>query len=253
MSMDAWARYHAAGALVREGRHEEALREFQWFHEHALVECPSMAGVRLSYALGAWADLGAVHAPARAALEAVRDRDTALLLAGKGDRHLFIDVSAIYRVLGEAKRTHALFVDIEKIDPSLAQSCASVALPAIIGAGDYALAERLLPDPECLVRRNASILNADFSGRRRMPFTRAPYLATSINMYVDRVREVLTVLDGRGRVQEADRLRSLAADLIPATTVRRAVRAALLPGAPTWRERSAARLQRLPRRRTLRP
>lgn len=241
--MDAWARYHAAGALAREGRHEEALREFQWFHEHALAENPSLAGVRLSYALSRWAELGKAYPPARAALEAVRDRDTAVLLAGKGDRKLFMDIEAIYDTLGEKQRTHGLFVELEKIDPELAQSCASLALPAIITAGDYALAERLLPDPERVLRRGAAILNADFSGRRRMRFMRAPYLATGINIYVDRVREVLTVLEGRGRMQEAARLRRLAADLIPATTIRRAVRAALLPGAPTWRERSAARLR----------
>jgi hypothetical protein len=247
--MDALARFHAARVMAREGRHEEALRELQWFHEHALEEMPSLAGVRLSYALGAWEELGAIYPPARAALEAVRDRDTALLLAGQGSRDLFMDVNAIHRELGEEASTHALFVELEKVDRELAQSCASVALTAIIAVGDYALAERLLPEPERVVRRQASILNADFTGRRRMRFMRAPYVATSINLYVDQVRKVLTVLDGRGRRQDAARLRRLAADLIPATTIRRAVRAALLPGAPTWRERSAARLRRLPRSR----
>lgn len=251
--MDAWARYHAAGELARAGRHEEALREFQWFHEHALEQMPSLAGVRLSYALSAWADLGAAYPPARAALEAVRERDTARLLAGKGDRHLFIDINAIHRALDEPRRTHDLFIELEKIDPELARSCASVALPAIIAAGDHALAERLLPEPGRVVHQGARILNADFGGRRRMAYMRAPYIASSINMYVDRVREVLTVLEARGRMQEAARLRKLAADLIPATTIRRAVRAALLPGAPTWRERSAARLRRLPRKRGRQP
>ena len=53
VTMDAWARHHAAGALTRQGRYEEALHEFQRFHEHALEEMPSLAGVRLSYALSA--------------------------------------------------------------------------------------------------------------------------------------------------------------------------------------------------------
>lgn len=233
--------------MASEGHHEEALREFLWFHEHALEENPALAGVRLSYALRAWTNLGAVYPPAHAALEAVRDRDTARLLAGKGNRQLFIDVNAIYAVLGDEHRTHGLFLELEEIDPELARSCASVALTPIIAVGDYALAERLLPDPERVVRRSAHILNADFSTRSRMGFTRAPYVATIINMHVDRVREILTVLEGRGRRQEAGRLRTLAADLIPATTIRRAVRAGLLPGAPSWRERSAARLRRLPR------
>lgn len=235
--MDVQARFGAAYDLARLGRHEEALREFEWLHDHALQECRSWAGVRLSYSLHAWARLGAVYPPARAALEAVCVRDTALLLTGRGNRHLFIDVNAIHRVLDRQERTHALFVELERVDPALAQACAGVALTAIITAKDYALAERLLPDPERDVRRRAAFLNADFAGRRGRRFTRAPIIASDIRLYVDPVREVLTVLEGRGRGQEAARLRKLAADLIPATTIRRAVRAALLPGARPWHER----------------
>lgn len=247
--MDAWERYLAAGELARAGRHEDALHEFQWL----LEQRPALVDVPLSYALAAWADLGAAYPPARAALEAVRDRDTARLLTGKGDRHLFIDVNAMHRALGEPRRTHALFIELEKVDAELARSCASVALPAIIAAGDHATAERLLPDPERVIRHGARMLNADFGGRRRMAYTRAPYIASSINIYVDRARDILTVLEARGRMQEAASLRRLAADLIPATTIRRAVRAALLPGAPSWQERSAARLHRLSRRGRARP
>lgn len=235
--MEVQARLGAAYDLVRAGRHEEALREFQWLHENALQECRSWAGVRLSYSLDAWARLGKVYPPARAALEAVCARDTALLLAGRGSRDLFLDVNAIQWVLGRQERTHALFVELERVDPELAQACAGVALTAIVATRDYALAERLLPDPERSLRRRAALLNADFAGRRSRRFIRAPIVASDIRLYVDPVREVLTVLEGRGRWQEAARLRKLAADLIPATTIRRTVRAALLPGARPWEER----------------
>lgn len=250
--MDASAHLAAARLMAREGRYEEALREFEWFHEHALEDTPGMYGVRLSYALIEWADLGKHYPAARTALEQLRERKTALLLAGQGQRDLFTDVRAIHDALGEQERTHALFVELDKRAPELAQSCAQQALTAIIAAGDYALAERLLPEPERVVRRQAWLLNDNLALRRRMRFTRAPFVATSINIHVDHVREVLTVLEGCGRMQEAARLRKLAADLIPATTIRRAVRAALLPGAPSWRERSAARLRRLPRKRPAR-
>lgn len=246
--MDASAHLAAARLMTREARYEEALRELQWFHEHALEDTPGMYGVRLSYALIEWADLGQLYPPARTALEELRERKTALLLAGQGNRHLFTDVRAIHDAMGEQERTHALFVELDKIAPDLAQSCANQALTAIIAAGDYALAERLLPEPERVVRRHARLLNEGFADRRRMRFTRAPLVATHINICVDNVREVLTVLENRGRMREAARLRTLAADLIPATTIRRAVRAALLPGAMSWRERASARLRRLPRR-----
>ncbi len=40
---------------------------------------------------------------------------------------------------------------------------------------------------------------------------------------------------------DVHRLRQLAADAIPATTLRREVRAALVPGAPAWYERGIPR------------
>ena len=41
-------------AAALEGRHEDALRDFAWFHEHALEHDMAYYGVRLSFALGYW-------------------------------------------------------------------------------------------------------------------------------------------------------------------------------------------------------
>ena len=226
--MDPQERLHAALEMANEGRYDEALREFAWFHDHALAEQPSLYGVRLSYALGAWAELGADYPPAREALERVRERDAALLLAGKGTRELFHDVVAIDDELGKAGDTHALCVSLEKADPDLLVSCASMALPAIIAAGDYALAERVLPAPGETIRERSRFLVKVFERWRRQ-YARTMYIPSQIDIYANDVRQVLTVLEQRGRHAEAARLRALAVDLIPATTLRRAVRAALLP------------------------
>lgn len=224
--VDAQSRLDAATELAADGRFEEALREFQWFHDHALDEDPTLYGVRLSYALGAWVDLGMDYPPALEALAAVRERDAARLLAGKGNRGLFHDVVAIDDELGESTRTHALCVQLEQADPALMLECASIALPAVIAAGDHALAERLLPDPEKTIRERGSFLNRVFARFRRQ-YARTMYIPSQIAIYANDVRQVLGVLERRGRVAEAARLRKLAIDIIPATTVRRAVKAAL--------------------------
>jgi hypothetical protein len=225
--MDAHARLDAATELAADGRFDEALREFQWFHGHALEVTPSLYGVRLSYALGAWVDLGAAYPPALEALQAVRERDAALLLAGKGNRGLFHDVVAIDDELGESARTHALCVALEQAEPALMLECAGIALPAVIAAGDHALAERLLPEPEETIRERSRFLNRVFARFRRQ-YGRTMYIPSQIELYASDVRQVSGVLEQRGRQAEAARLRKLAVDLIPATTVRRAVRAALL-------------------------
>lgn len=229
--------------MVREGRHEEALREFQWFHEHALEERPSLYGVRLSFALSAWAELGAVYPPARQALDGVRARDTALLLAGQGGFHLFHDVASINETLGEQERTHALFASLVELAPDLAQSCLGTALPAIITARDFELAERMLPEPEQFVREQCDMLLRVFRYRRKR-FTNPPHFKHVIDHYARDVGMVLTMLEGRGKRSEAARMRTFAADLIHVTTLRRAVRAALLPGARPAHERGRPRPRR---------
>ena len=228
MTVDAQARLDAASELAVDGQYEEALREFQWFHDHALEHDPSLYGVRLSYALYAWIELGDAYPPALAALEAVRERDAARLLAGQGKRELLHDVVAIDEELGKGAETHALCVALEKADPALLTSCADIALPAIIAAGDYALAERLMPEPEDIIRDRSRFLLKAFSRWRRQ-HARTMYIPSQIDIYANDVRQVLEVLEQRGRHAEVARLRALAVDLIPATTVRRAVRAALLP------------------------
>ena len=226
VTMDAQARLDAASELAGDGQYEQALRELQWFHDHALEHDPSLYGVRLSYALYAWVELGDQYPPALAALEAVRERDAALLLVGRGKRELFHDVVAIDEELGKGEDTHALCLALEQADPGLMTACADIALPAIIAAGDYALAERLLPQPEDTIRQRSRFLMKAFSRWRRQ-HGRTMYIPSQIDIYANDVRQVLGVLEQRGRHAEAARLRRLAVDLIPATTVRRAVRAAL--------------------------
>jgi hypothetical protein len=245
--MDARTRLHAALRMIYAGRYEESLRELIWFFEHALEEDPAMHGVRLSFALGYWADLAQKYAPARAALDALRERGAERLLSRQGDRALFHDVASIDHALGQPARTHEVYVGLRTAAPELAAACTSLALPAVIAAGDFELAEQMLPDPEHLIRRQAAILVRDLQARRRWRFSKAPFVATSVHIYAEDVKRVLTVLEGRGRRREAQRLRQLSTDLIHATTIRRAVRAALLPGAhPPWQRAILRRRRRKP-------
>lgn len=238
--MDAQARLNAARQMTQEGRYEDALPEFEWFFAHALEENRALYGVRLSYCLSAWAELAGKYPPARHALETVRERGATDLLAGQGDFMLFHEIVAIDAALGEQDRTHALFARLMELAPDRAQSLRNIALPAVIAARDFGLAERMLPDPEQFVREQCDMLLRIYTYRRR----RLPdpeHIAHIIDFYANHVGQALAMLKGRGRHPEAARLRSLAANLIHATTLRRAVRAALLPGARPWYERGTPR------------
>lgn len=85
-----------ARADARAGRYEDALQKHLWFHRHALEHRPALYGVRLSFALGYWLELGEAYPPAITKLKEVRDDAEKKVVESKDDvTHLFHDMSAI--------------------------------------------------------------------------------------------------------------------------------------------------------------
>jgi hypothetical protein len=78
-----------ARRLAKQGDYEGALAKHVWFHDHALSVRPSYYGVRLSYALSDWIELGKKYPKARQTLESVRDAKTSKLLAGDAIANCF--------------------------------------------------------------------------------------------------------------------------------------------------------------------
>src|SRR5262249_36055875 len=107
--MDPAERLRRGEEAARDQRYQEALEDYLWFHEHAL-ECDSAYyGVRLSFALASWIELGEAYPPAKTALRGIRDRKTTALLSGAEDRELFQDVASINDHLNEHRATYELF------------------------------------------------------------------------------------------------------------------------------------------------
>lgn len=75
------ARLNAARAATGEGRFEEALSEFVWFHEHALEVDRAYRGVRLSFALTEF--------------QRKLNEKTTRLSSGELSRDLFNDIEAM--------------------------------------------------------------------------------------------------------------------------------------------------------------
>lgn len=229
--MNAKERYKNAQEAAREGRYEEALREHIWFHDHALEEQPSLYGVRLSYALADWVDLGKVYPPALAALRAIRDAKTVRLQNGDGDRASFHDVESINECLMEHEATHQLFVQLQKVNPALAQQCAELAMPSLVLAKDFALARTFIKDPEEAVRKWSRVLNEDVADLPKEPAPRkAPLQEAYVHIYAERVRILLAVLNGVGDEVLAKSIRETALGSIESLAVRDAVDMALSKG-----------------------
>jgi hypothetical protein len=108
--------------MVRGGRFEEALERMVWFHHHALDYGPGMAGVRLSFALSDWKQLGDVYPPARAALVATRDTTLQQLLENPGESRHFQDLNGLNRVLGEESLILDVFAQLAAEHPEAAKN-----------------------------------------------------------------------------------------------------------------------------------
>ncbi len=123
-----------AEADAAAGRYEDALAKHVWFHTNALKYDRSLYGVRLSFALGAWVRLGAVYPPALEKLREVRAEDAEMVRANsleKAGFHIFNEIAAINKYLGEDENTTQLFQWLDTHLPEEAKR-------------DYRLAERAL-------------------------------------------------------------------------------------------------------------
>lgn len=135
-------------AMMRDGKHEEALKRFIWFHEHALEHDKAMYGVRLSFALSYWKSLGGVYPPAQEAMVKLRDENDKLLREGKGSRSLFHDLVALNRTLGAEKGSVELFEAISKAEPAKGKDYWSVVKDVVLGQKRYDLAKAYMQDLE---------------------------------------------------------------------------------------------------------
>lgn len=132
--------------LVSAGKYAEALKRHIWFHENALQHDPSMYGVRLSFALRNWKQLGDKYPPAKIALIKTRDQKAKAILGGERSQAIFHDVVSINEVLEEVGKTVSLFEAMDKTHPDVANEFWDVAKEAIIAAKRYDLIEKYIGD-----------------------------------------------------------------------------------------------------------
>ncbi len=129
-----------ASADTRSGDYETALAKHLWYHDNALKIQPSQSGVRLSFAMSHWLELGEVYPPALSKMREVRDevdariRDKEQVRVNFADFHEFI---AFNRTLRNDQRTVDTFKWIEGNSSEDATRVFHVAQPALIKLKQY--------------------------------------------------------------------------------------------------------------------
>jgi tetratricopeptide (TPR) repeat protein len=168
--------FQEAKSDAAAGRYGDALAKHVWYHQNALKHKPSLYGVRLSFALSAWAELGAAYPPALEKLESIRDEAARNVREGKGSREAFHDFASINKTLEDESKTKDLFVWLDSNKPAVAKEVFEVAQPALIKAKEYRLCGSYLEADNAfqrilqLYRENKRIAQEREFGKRLQEF-----------------------------------------------------------------------------------
>ena len=217
--------------LKSQGRYEESLQRLIWYHNHSIF-VPGQAGVRNSFALAYWVELGRLYPKARQALRETRDQDAQAFAAGRGDFALFMEVSSINHYLADDDATYALFQSIRQQDKALAQQCYPLVQGLLIQHGEYAVCLDYLGDPQtafesiCQDRarlknwedqqaasRTQRIAQLDEMAKTNGLFAKGPvpFLPElpkfADEHFIDQTRQLIEILVGGGRMNEAQKIR----------------------------------------------
>ena len=109
-----------ARAAVTAADYPQALEKYQWFYHHATEIRPSLYGVRLSYCLNEWADLGEIYPPALDALQQLKDT-TREAFDHTPAYETFHEYAAIAGHLNSPEEVFERFLQSAEQDPQLAR------------------------------------------------------------------------------------------------------------------------------------
>jgi hypothetical protein len=132
-------------SLITQGRYDDALQNLTWYFNHVLEYKPDEVGVRRSFALSDWIELGRSYPKARQALVDIRDQDMQKFNETMSPSSLLSDISGAipgFSLVGKQSRFE-LFQDIFSINVYLEDSGANDALIKMVITKDPRLARQM--------------------------------------------------------------------------------------------------------------
>ena len=163
--------WNDAKDLMERHQYEESLQRHLWYFNHALEYDQGQTGVRLSFALSQWVELGRRYPKAKQALIEIRDRDARRLVDGKGYANLFTDAQAINRELQDEDATYALFKTIREKDPQLAGQCYFWVESLLVAKGEYQWCYDHMGDPQSRFDSIQQLFDMERANQQRMAAT----------------------------------------------------------------------------------
>ncbi len=193
-----------ARKYFQQGNYEKALQDYIWFHNNALKYKPSLYGVRLSFALLDWIELGKKYPKAHNALIDIRNRKTDLIKKGHGTLELFHDVKSINKYLYETKRTVDLYKEMTVCDFELAKRCYCLAKNDLIAHQEFEICNQFMKAPLFIVRDMRQMLDKNIEIYKTNQWADEAHLEWSIQHYLKETEYTLIVLVKNKRFVEAN-------------------------------------------------
>ena len=210
-----------AKRFTQNGEYEKALERHVWFHNNALKIRPSYYGVRLSFALGYWVELGEKYPKALEKLKSIRDEKTSRLIAGEYNRELFHDVGSINDNLREIVKTVELFEYFHKKNPQFAESVFDIANDSLFINKQYSLARKYLGNPKERLDIAKQYYEKGFQRYTRNNDKELPKAYETI--FVDEIIRLITILDKSGEQKIATEIQTEALKVLDSPEIRNSV------------------------------
>ncbi len=186
---------------ARAGDYAAAAQAYEYFFDHALELDRSYYGVRLSYCLEEWSDVGDQYPPAR---ERLRQKSAAALALAKQSRdpEKFHDYHAICRALKCPGEAVAAFLDIHTADPDFAASIFRFIRRDLVAAKEWEICGSYLQQPDKQYRHFLEAFDGALKHGRDSRQDEAIRFAK--DWFAENMADLLLVLKYTGRNEEAD-------------------------------------------------
>jgi hypothetical protein len=135
-----------AEQFATEGKNEQALERHIWYHENALKYDPAQYGVRLSFALSSWVQLGKAYPKALEALRSTRDQALAAYRKSPADCLMFGEVLSLDLAIDDLPSAKELFY--EGRQHKVTDSLLMLQLDRILATSDLKWANDVIGDPQ---------------------------------------------------------------------------------------------------------
>ena len=171
----------------------DALAKHIWFHNNALKINRSFFGVRTSFALSDWVDLGEKYPDALEALKNIRDAAETTVRTSDKYYYAFHDYKSINRALNNSRKTVELFKWLDKNQPNKAKKVYALSENSLFNNKEFKLCGKYIEPMNVFLRHVRNLKELIEYGRGYMGY----------KIFDERVSILITILVQNNRMKEA--------------------------------------------------